>query len=37
MHDAVNYLDCGAADGKSGEDKDPPRIAKADELLATDE
>lgn len=37
MHDAVNYLDYGAADGKSGEDKDHPRVGKADELLATDE
>ncbi len=37
MHDAINYLDYEAADGKSGEDKDNPRVGKADELLAKDE
>lgn len=37
MHAAVNYLDYEAADGKSGEDKDNPRVGKADELLAKDE
>ncbi|MFJ8822662.1 hypothetical protein ACIREE_12835 [Streptomyces sp. NPDC102467] len=37
MHDAVNYLDYGFADGKTGEDPDHPRVGKADELLAKDE
>ncbi|MFI1188868.1 hypothetical protein [Streptomyces californicus] len=37
MHDVVNYLDYGAADGKYGEDKNNPRIGKADELLARDD
>ncbi|MFJ9050477.1 hypothetical protein ACIRPO_12190 [Streptomyces bacillaris] len=37
MHETVNYLDYGAADGKSGEQKGSPRVGKADELLAKDE
>ncbi|MEV1025000.1 hypothetical protein [Streptomyces sp. NPDC050264] len=37
MHDTVNYLDYGSADGKTGEDPDHPRVGKADELLAEDE
>ncbi|MFI1171397.1 hypothetical protein [Streptomyces melanogenes] len=37
MHDSVNYLDYGAADGKAGESKDHPRIGQADQLLGKDE
>ncbi|MGW1296246.1 hypothetical protein [Streptomyces sp. NPDC002533] len=37
MHDAVNYLDYGYADGKHSEDKDSPRVGKADETLARDD
>ncbi|MFI6944194.1 hypothetical protein ACIBI4_33485 [Streptomyces sp. NPDC050418] len=36
MHDAINYLDYGHADGTFGEDKDDPRVANADNLLAED-
>ncbi|MGC9442554.1 DUF6571 family protein [Streptomyces sp. WG5] len=37
MHDTVNLLDYGHADGTFGEDKKEPRTGKADELLAGDE
>lgn len=38
MHDTINLLDYGAADGKTGEtDRSNPRVGKADELLGKKE
>ncbi|MFC9612064.1 hypothetical protein [Streptomyces sp. NPDC056938] len=37
MHDAINLIDYGDADGKYGEDPKHPRLGKADEVLAQDD
>ncbi|WP_406106304.1 hypothetical protein OG698_28370 [Streptomyces sp. NBC_01003] len=37
MHDAINLIDYGDADGKYGEDPKHPRIGKADEVLGQDD
>ncbi|WP_123441636.1 DUF6571 family protein [Streptomyces sp. PanSC9] len=37
MHDAVNLIDYGDADGKAGEDPKHPRVGRADEVLAQDD